>query len=163
MKTLVFDPSGNFIEGNGTSGWVLYSDDDITTVGQLVSDTYKTQVEYWLAHTILIDHLKPDIIVIEEYILYAHATKVQIGSQLETPQLIGILRYYAYINNIICFMQSARIKKRFSNEILLHKNIVTQDTQKRYYAANMPINKHILDAIRHGEYFKYFNRKKVIK
>jgi len=163
MKILSFDPSGNFIEGSGTTGWVLYYEDIIKTLGQIKSFDYTNQVDYWIAHLDLIKALAPDILVVEEYVLYAHTSRAQIGSQMETVQLIGILKYFAKIHNIPIVFQSARIKKRFNNEILLHKNILTQDSQKRYYAAGMPVSQHIIDAIRHGEFYKTFTRKKELK
>ena len=160
MKILALDPSGNYHEGKGTTGWAYYYDFKLVAVGQLRAEEHKTQTNYWISHIKLIESMKPDILVVEDYKLYASAKNAQINSELETPQLIGILKIHCSMEQIHLRLQPAQIKHRFSNEILLHKNIVSQDTQKRYYATGIPITRHILDAIRHGEYYINFKYKK---
>ena len=160
MKILAIDPSGNYTEGKGTTGWAQYYKNKIVSVGQIRAEEYSSQVDYWDSHITLIDALRPDILVMENYRLFASATNAQINSELETPQLIGVMKSYCSKQNIIVRMQPAMIKHRFTNEILLHKKIVSQDSQKRYYAVGVPITRHILDAIRHGEFYINFKLKK---
>lgn len=160
MRTLVFDPSGNFYEGKGTTGWAFYHNDILTTVGQLRAEEATTQQQYWQAHISLITALAPDVIICEDYRLYAQTAKSQIGSMLETSQLLGVLKYYAESNKIRLILYPAMYKTRYSNEILLRKSTITRDVNGRYYATGVPISNHILDAIRLGEYYKQFGRKK---
>jgi len=162
-KILVFDPSGNYIEGQGTSGWALYYKGSLTSVGQIRAADYNSRQGYWDEHIKLIEAHSPDIVVLEDYVLYGQSASAQIGSELETPQLIGIIKYYCLSNNIKGYIQHAKIKPRFSNEILLHRKTITQDNTKRYYAIGVPLTGHILDAIRHGEYFINFTLKKIQK
>lgn len=160
MKILALDPSGNYHEGKGTTGWAYYYNFKLVAVGQLRAESYTTQLEYWMSHTNLIESMKPDILVVEDYKLYASAKDAQINSELETSQLIGVLKIHCAEHNIHIRLQPAQYKHRFSNEILLRKGIVSQDTQRRYYATGVPITRHILDAIRHGEYYINFKYKK---
>jgi hypothetical protein len=163
MRILVFDPSGNYFEGKGTTGWALYYNGQLTSIGQIRAIETDSQIIYWKEHLTLIEALKPDVLVVEEYILFASAKKAQIGSSFETIQLIGILKYYCDLNNIKIVAQPALIKNRYTNEILIHKGIITQDAQKHYYALGIQTTRHILDAIRHGEYYLQFNKKKKVK
>ncbi len=160
MKILALDPSGNFYEGKGTTGWALYSEDKPKSVGQIRAVEYNSQIEYWLEHLKLIELLQPEVIVVEEFKLYAHTASAQIGSSFETTQLIGILKYECDQKQIPLVLQSATIKKRYTNEILLHKGIITIDSRKTYYVVGIPVTGHILDAIRHAEFYINFTSKK---
>ena len=160
MKTLVFDPSGNYNEGKGTTGWAQYYDGNLITVGQLRAAEFKSRNDYWDSHIKLIQALEPDVLVVESFRLYANKAKAQINSEFETPQLIGMLVHWCYSKDVEVIMQDPAIKSRFSNKILLHKKIITQDKSGRYYAVGVSITNHILDAIRHGEYYKNFGYKK---
>lgn len=157
MKILVFDPSGNYFEGKGTTGWAMYYNKELTSVGQILAEEYESRHEYWKAHISLIKAIAPDYVVIEDYRLYPSRAAAQSGSELETPQLIGLMKYILEEQKIPFFMQHAKIKNRFTNKILLHKNIITQNNPKgRFYAAGVPLSGHIIDAIRHGEFFITF-------
>lgn len=164
MKILSFDPAGNFLEGKGTTGWAMYYENVLTSVGQISAQTFDSRFEYWQAHINLIEALEPDIVIIENYTLYAFTKEAQIGSELETPQLIGVLKYYLNEHEIPFHLQHAKVKNRYSNKILLHKKIISQTSEnKRYYAVGIPISGHILDAIRHAEFFIQFNMENFIK
>ena len=164
MKLLVFDPSGNFYEGKGTSGWAYYFEEKLTSVGQITAKNTDSRFKYWKAHIDLINALQPDLVVIENYTLYAFAKDAQIGSEFETSQLIGVLKFYLDSIEMPWRLQHAKVKNRYTNKILLHKKIITQESENsRYYAVGIPISGHILDAIRHAEFFINFNMKKFIK
>ena len=160
MKIIAIDPSGNFNEGKGTTGWAEYYNGKLIAVGQIRALDYKTRENYWQAHLTLLEAHNPDICVVENYRLFASAKDAQVNSELETPMLIGVINMYCATRQIHYRSQGAHIKSRFTNNILLRKGIVSQDTQKRYYAVGVPISKHILDAIRHGEYYINFKFKK---
>lgn len=160
MKIIVFDPSGNFNEGKGTTGWAEYYNNKLIAVGQIRALDYTSRHDYWKAHRTLLEAHQPQICVVENYRLYASAKDAQINSELETPMLIGIISMYCDLNKIHYRSQGAHIKARFTNKILLRRGIISQDSQKRYYAVGVPISRHILDAIRHGEYYINFQLKK---
>jgi len=159
MRILIFDPSGNFYEGKGTTGWAFYHDGNLTSVGQLRAEEATTQLNYWQMHISLIDALKPEILICEDYTLYSSTAKAQIGSAFETPQLIGMLKYVLAERSVRLVLYPASHKARFTNVILLRDKTITQDTNNRYYATGVPITNHILDAIRLGEYFKRYGKK----
>lgn len=163
MKVLVLDPSGNFIEGKGTTGWALYNEGKLISVGQVRAEETNSQIEFWIDQLNLIDTFKPDILVVESFALYANKRHEQIGSEFETSQIIGVLKYHAYKLGIHYVAQPPSIKPRYTNKILLHKGIISQDKHNRYHAVGLPISGHILDAIRHGEYFEHFTKQKLIK
>ena len=164
MKVLALDPSGNYYEGKGTTGYALYYEGKLTSVGQISSAEFTKRYDYWQAHIDLINAIAPDFVVIENYVLYATAKDAQVGSEFETPQLIGIMKHYLDGLNVPWYLQHARIKDRFRNEILLRKGIVSKkEGSSRYYAVGMPLSGHILDAIRHGEYFVQFSLPEIIK
>jgi hypothetical protein len=160
MKILAFDPSGNFYEGKGTTGWALFYNGELKAVGQIRADECETRFEYWEKHLILITTLEPNHVVIEDFILYASKKEKQIGSEFETPQLIGVLKYYCDKEVIPWHLQHAQIKSRYSNKILLYKQIISK-SGTRYYAAGVPVSGHILDAIRHGMFFITFRLPKI--
>jgi hypothetical protein len=158
MRCLVFDPSGNFFEGKGNTGWAFYHDGNLTSVGQLRAVEATTQLEYWQMHISLIDAIKPDVLVCEDYKLYANTAKAQIGSAFETPQLIGVLKYALRERAIRLVLYPALNKARYTNDILVRNKVVTRDGNNRYYATGIPITNHILDAIRLGEFFKQYGK-----
>lgn len=160
MTILVFDPSGNYNEGKGTTGFAQYYNNKLIFVGQIRAESFDSQHEYWEHHSLLIDTVGPDVVVIENYKLFASTKDAQINSELETSQLIGVLKFHCTAKKIHVRLQEPQIKHRFSNEILLRKKIISQDKQKRYYAVGVPISRHIIDAIRHGEYYINFKLKK---
>lgn len=164
MKVLAFDPSGNWLEGKGTTGWALYYESKLTSVGQISAKGYEDRQFYWNAHIDLIKAVEPDFVVMENYVLYGHTKEAQIGSEFETPQLIGILKHFCDWQQIPWYLQHAKIKNRFTNEILLRKGIVEKKPNStRYYAIGIPLSGHILDAIRHGEFFIQFTLPKILK
>lgn len=161
MKILAIDPSGNFTEGKGTTGWSLL-DETITILacGQLLASNYNSKEDYWRSVISLIKHLQPDRLVIEDFLLYASKSSNQINSRFETPKLIGIIEMYAYENNITIKLQRAiDVKNRWTDEILLHNNIINK-VGNRYYAGGVLVSEHIRDSIRHGvHYIKYTLKK----
>ena len=53
--TLALDPSGNFNEGKGNTGWVLIKNKQtITELGFLSASHYTNKIKYWTAHINLI-------------------------------------------------------------------------------------------------------------
>ena len=161
MKTiLAIDPSGNFTEGKGTTGWALVtSNRTIVSVGQVLAKNYSTKVEYWSAIVELIKSIEPDIVVIEDFLLYKDKSQSQILSRFETSRLIGVLEFYCTNLQIpYHFQRAIDVKTRWSDEILTLNGYI-QKEGNRYYAGGVLISDHIRDAIRHGIHFATYKIK----
>lgn len=157
MKILAIDPSGNFTEGKGTTGWSLLDDSiNILACGQILANNYEHKEAYWESIINLIDTLQPDRLVIEDFLLYASKSNNQINSRFETPKLIGLIEMYAYKHNLSIKLQRAvDVKNRWTDEILVLNKIIDK-VGNRYYAGGVMISEHIRDSIRHGvHYIKY--------
>jgi hypothetical protein len=157
MRLLAYDPSGSFTEGKGTTGWSLWewSEDSvqIITLGQIKATDYETKELYWKAHLDLIEKLKPNELVVENFKLYADKAIQQIGSSMETSKLIGVIEMFCAEHNIPITLQSAsEVKKRWRDEILEHCKIIYHKNS-RYYWNNMILSDHIRDSIRHGKHY----------
>ena len=163
---LALDPSGNFKEGKGTTGFILLSKDmDIIKLGEIKAADFKSQGQYWDAHVDLIKDLYRYnmVLVVEDFILYSNKAKEQIGSSMETPQLLGVLKYFSYKQNIdIVFQKAAAVKNRWKNEILEHKGFLKRTSKEGRYLM-MPTgrttNDHVRDALRHAVHFGTFYNK----
>ncbi len=157
---LALDPSGNYKEGLGTTGWCLFDQetDKISKFGVIAATNYKDQYKYWDAHISLIDSLagyRPEI-VIEDYLLYSNRAQNQINSRLETPQLIGVLKYESYKRGLFVTIQTAmQVKTRWSDETLCKKDYLTK-RGRYYYIGNCRTTDHIRDAVRHAIHFKTY-------
>lgn len=156
---LAIDPSGNFSEGKGTTGWALLVDGELTQVGEVRAIRYQKKEEYWeeIVKVILQCARKLNLTVIcESYQLYHHKgqrAESQAHSVMETPQLIGVLSYICYSCKIPLFFQSAaQVKMRWKDEILVQKGFI-QKKGPNYYFNGQRINQHIRDAIRHAVHF----------
>lgn len=164
------DPSGNFNEGKGTTGFCLYNaeKDYIIETKSILAENYKTQHDYW--HTVLMYVIKTAykyksvIVVIEDYMLYATKASSQINSKMETPKLIGILEYYCEECEIPTVLQPAHmVKNRWTNDILLHKGYIIQTGRQLRTPKHKLIDRHATDAIRHAVHYGTFRNKKELK
>jgi hypothetical protein len=159
-KVLCFDPSGNHAEGNGTTGWAVFIDGQLTNFGEIKASDYSRAEAYWSAHAQLIHNLKPTVVVYETYRLRAGKAMEQSWSQLETPQLIGVIRYAAFRYGSDCVGQDPSLKERFKDHILIHLGIAEKSDGGRMYIMGRQTNVHMRDAIRHGLYFHRFGKGK---
>lgn len=161
-----FDPSGNFREGKGKTGWVVLDARKNTyRHGVIAAKDYETAVEYWGAHTQFIRELlnkvpREDVIlVVEDFLLYADSASAQTNSRMETPKLIGILEFACEEIGIPMTTQTAvQVKKRWADHILVHKNYLLPNAQKGYKNPHngRAIIGHSRDALRHAVHFKTF-------
>lgn len=167
---LGIDPSGNFNEGKGTTGFGLYSakEDCIVESKSIHAGDYKSQHDYW--HAILMYVMtkaykhKSIIIVMEDYLLYATKANSQINSKMETPKLIGVIEYYCEECNIPIVLQPAHmVKNRWANEVLLHKKYIVKIGRQLCTSKHKPIDRHAIDAIRHAVHYGTFKNKKECK
>jgi hypothetical protein len=162
---LGLDPSGNWNEGKGTTGYSLLDENlEVIELGELKAKDYKSQQDYWQAHIDLIDRLGDNqtVLVIEDYILYANKADSQIGSKMETPQLLGVLKYFSNIECIDTVFQPAHmVKNRWDDPILEHKGYLMKTKNNRYLL--LPVgtttNGHMRDALRHALHYGTFYNK----
>ncbi len=159
---LAFDPSGNFNEGKGTTGWCLYDTETkrIAKFGAIKAIKYNSLEDYWDAHLKLIEDFNgyDMTIVIEDYRLYSNRTDSQINSQLETPKLIGVLQYECYLRGLEVTLQTAAlVKKRWADNILVHKGLVRQEGYC-YFIGEIKLTEHSRDAIRHAIHHATFRK-----
>lgn len=159
---LAIDPSGNFNEGKGTTGWCLYDTrtKKIAKFGIIKASKYNTLMDYWEAHIKLIDDLSGyDLtIVLEDYLLYSNRADSQINSRFETPKLIGVLQYELYLRGIdVVFQTAALVKNRWADRILAHKGLITKEGRS-YFIGEIRLTEHSKDAIRHAIHYATFRK-----
>lgn len=160
---LALDPSGAYKEGSGTTGWCLYDIEKqkIAKFGFIYAGNYSCQFQYWDAHIALIDSLAgyhPDV-VIEDYLLYGDRAEAQVNSRLETPQLLGIIKYEVWKRGSFIYIQTAaQVKTRWNNNILLHKRLIEKD-ELSYSISGTKVSDHILDSVRHAVHYSTYHSK----
>lgn len=160
MKVLSFDPSGNYFEGKGTSGFAISLDDNLPhKLGDIAAEGFSHRQAYWYDHKNLIVVEHPDVCVIEDYRLFGHKSKQQIGSQLETPQMIGYLEMVCYELDIPVVYQNPTTKQRHADDVLVKTGVIEKRGNKYYYKGEMT-NLHKRDALRHNLYYCKYGRKK---
>ena len=163
---LSLDPSGSYNEGKGHTGWVIINKKNaILELGLLTAVTYDTKQKYWQAHIDLINYFNKNypnsVVVFEDYLLYATKAKQQINSKMETPQLLGILKYHLnQINKPFKTQMAAEVKKRWDEPILVWKNILIKKDNNYYIETGdnhlLKINNHIRDALKHAIHYNTF-------
>lgn len=159
---LAYDPSGNFKEGKGITGWVLYDTktDKVIKFGYISACMYPDQFSYWDAHITLLDSLTgyyPEV-VIEDYLLYGSKAESQINSRMETPQLIGVIKYECYKRSIKVLVQTAQsVKTRWNDTILVKKGHLNKKGNK-YMIGSITVSNHIRDALRHAVHRTTFRK-----
>lgn len=158
------DPSGNFKEGKGTTGFALFNSlDKCTMYTHFISaKTCGSQEQYWqeiLDYVVQTHKNFPDSqVVIEDYVLYQDKALQQSYSELETARLIGALIMHCMAHKIPYSLQQASlVKKRWANHILVHKKYLDCHN-KRHYIPNSKIfvNRHCIDALRHAVHYATF-------
>lgn len=156
---LCFDPSGNFEEGNGTTGWALFVNGELKRFGDVKANDYSRLEHYWREISLLIRDAQPDEVVIEDYRLFGHKAKQQSWSALETPQLIGFMRMYCFEYSIPVIFQSPKDKVRVADPQLERLGVI-EKSGNTYYCLDKPTNLHQRDAIRHGVFYHRYRKGK---
>jgi len=89
------------------------------------------------------------IIVVENFLLYAHEAVHQINSDFPSSQIIGVCKYIAAMTTTELVLQMASVKRQFSGK----------DIDKWFKPdVQLPTSLHIRDAISHALYL-YFDRR----
>ena len=159
---LAFDPSGNFSEGKGTTGWVLMNaDEKLLDRGEIYAKDYHCPEEYWDAHVDLIRKYNKRygtqlIVVIEEYVLYRDRSASQTNSKMETVRLLGVMQNFCWrIKQDYSMQLASSVKHRWSDELLLREQILYKHRGIMIHTdSNIPINvSHTRDAFRHAIHY----------
>lgn len=87
-----------------------------------------------------IEKFCPKVLVMEDFRLYPWKAKEQSWSQLKTPQLIGVIKYWAFQHRIPLVLQPASIKTNYPDAYLTK-------------LSNSATIIHVRDSIRHGLYY----------
>jgi len=165
-KILAIDPSGNFSEGKGKTGFaILIKDDDVYNFifGTVKAEDFPTRADYWFAVAILIAVEKPDTVVIEDYRLYNTSTTgaaVQSFSQLETPRLLGILEQTAQTNKVPLVFQMANATTPYTDDKLQKLGVIKKE-KNRWWFQGKALNDHERSALRH--LLKYTEKEGIYK
>lgn len=122
------------IDPGMTTGWAYFKEGGLYDYGQVKASAKDVSSIYSL-----IDNLKLDVIVIEDYRVYSNKASSHISSSLETPRIIGALQAYLYIKDIPYHFQMASMAKGFCDKKKLK--------EWGYWAVG---KQHSRDAIRHG-------------
>jgi hypothetical protein len=160
MKIIAFDPSGNFgREGMGTTGITVMVDGEVKELKELKAKDFSSEVEYWAAHEDYIQQEWPDHVRFEGYKLYNHkgmSASTQANSELQTPQLIGVLKLVCHRLNIPYSVKFASdIKTRWSEDVLVRSGILEQKGN-RYYWNGQITSTHKRDSLKHAlHYWRY--------
>lgn len=171
---IAFDPSGNFVEGKGTTGiaFMHNSTGEVWKVDEIQATEFSSPEEYWDAHLVLLEDFQDPFgeqeVVMEGFRLYGHKAKTQTHSIFETPMLIGLIRHWCYMNRVPCTIQyAADVKTRWSDNVLSRKGVIsgsgedkTFKSKRKLIASGQILNNHKTDAIRHAmHYFRYTREK----
>lgn len=172
---LAIDPSGNFNEGAGVTGWSLLREDmnRIIKFGIIDASTASTDIEHWGRHLDLIKNLNEQYggitVVMEDYLLYAAQANTQINSRMETVKLIGIIQYYCAGQDIPCKLQTAAsVKRRWPNYLLAEKGYIKRTENTRVVRGveqvyelvsvnGFTVADHVVDSIRHAVHYATFH------
>lgn len=158
---LAFDPSGNFEEGKGTTGWCLLDKSErLLGCGEIKAEEFQCKEAYWDEVVALLENMNqrfPNlIVVIEEYILYRDKCKSQTNSKMETCRLIGVLQWTCYKLQQPYSMQLATsVMHRWEDGLLIREGIV--DVGKgglRHKKSGKSLQVvHVRDAFRHAIHY----------
>ena len=132
MRVLSFDPGV-------TTGWCLQDENGIIDAGQAVGFSELDKV--------LERHPKPDVMIIEDYVILPSKAKSHSGSRVEPVKIIGLLEHHAFRNDVKVIRYPARMKPIQQK----HSGVKPTGAHK---------NNHWVDAYNHGWWF-LFNRKLV--
>jgi hypothetical protein len=158
---LSIDPSGNFTEGKGRTGYVIFACGGLMRYGTINAKDYPTRVAYWQAVANLLEQETYNHVVIEDYRLYnivGMNIATQSFSQMETPRLLGLLETRAQELKIPLTLQMAATTKSYSDDILIKRGKLER-RKNRFYYQNCPMNNHERSALRH--LFKYLEKQGV--
>lgn len=139
-RLLVFDPGK-------TTGWALFEKGKLTRTGHIENcfDDNNIDATGLLS---LMEDIKPDFILYEDYKVYAHKLERHSFNPVFTLRLIGVIETYCQMNKVASHKQMATTAKNFCTDEKLKS--------WGFWQTGM---RHARDAIRHGCYFLLFYKK----
>ena len=158
---LAIDPSGNYMEGKGITGWVLIDEHEkLLDSGLIKAKNYTRPEEFWNGHINLIKHFSEKygtemIVVIEDYILYLEKSRSQANSKMETCRLLGIMQWYCWsINQPHKFQRATEVKHRWADDVLLREGTIFKEGKYYTHASGASMSViHKRDALRHAIHY----------
>lgn len=126
-----------------TNGFAFFKGEDLRLAGWFLNE-HET-IEDIIANEVV--PFSPDEIVMESFRLYPWKAKNQFWSDFVTTEVIGIIKHFAWKNDIPVVMQPASNKQPFPDERLKKMGVYVP-------------NNHARDAIRHGLYRLRFGKEK---
>lgn len=165
------DPSGAFNEGKGTTGLAVLNatTNEIAYTGWIAAVNFPTLEAYFDAHiewlADCVQRYQDVVVSIEDYILYADHATAHTNTHLETSQLLGLIKWWCYKNNIVYTIRpAAAVKSRFTNNILKREGYVVERRGGKLFTKvrmSNNLSNHELDAIRHAAYCYKFELKHI--
>lgn len=165
------DPSGAFNEGKGTTGLAVLNatTNEIAYTGWIAAVNFPTLEAYFDAHVEwladCVQRYQDVVVSIEDYILYADHATAHTNTHLETSQLLGLIKWWCYKNNIVYTIRpAAAVKSRFTNNILKREGYVVERRGGKLFTkvrTSNNLSNHELDAIRHAAYCYKFELKHI--
>lgn len=135
-RILCFDPGV-------TMGWAFFQDCRLAKCGQV-----NTSLNTYVAVFDLFELYNPQLVVCEDYRIYANKASEHVNSELFTSKLIGRIQHECDSRHIPYVMQMASEGKDFTTDSkLLNWGLVSGDLHN---------NRHAIDSIRHGVHFILF-------
>jgi hypothetical protein len=148
----------------GNTGVCKMVDGEVQELTVISAKDYKSEVEYWAAHEDYIQQEWPDHVVFEGYKLYNHkgmAAKTQANSELQTSQLIGVIKLTCYRLNIPYAQQFASdVKTRWQEPILVHLGHLEAKSGFHYFKGKKTVT-HQRDALKHALHWTRYKESKL--
>ena len=108
---------------------------------------WQIPVEGFYTMTNMLKHFAPDVIVCEDYRLYASKAKAQTGSQIDTVRIIGAVELLCNQNNIRFYKMMPSTAKGF-----------VTDEKLRSWGLYKKVNPHSRDSLRIAIHWMLFNK-----
>ena len=126
------------VDPGETCGWALFDKLELARAGQFPVNTLE-------AFDTFVTDMMPEVMVIENYRVYASRAAQHVGSEVATAQYIGILKFLGQMYQIPIALQMAHQAKGWVSDARLHQLGLYQTSRR-----------HANDAIRHGVYWLLF-------
>jgi hypothetical protein len=130
------------VDPGETCGWATFDELELIAAGQF-------PVRNLEEFDLFVTRSRPDVMVIENYRVYASRAAQHVGSEVNTAQYIGILKFLASMYQVPVYLQMAHQAKGWVSDKRLHDLGLFQTG-----------NRHANDAIRHGVYWLLFGHTK---
>lgn len=136
---LAYDP------GN-TTGWAFFHEGAFIKSGQITTPPgdYAELYKHLKGH---VQEYRPEMVVIENYVVYKNKIELHANMELWVPKIIGVMHFF------YSMMIGAEIKLQLASEV---KAFCTDEKLKAWKMYNVA-NKHANDATRHGCKYLIFN------